>query len=176
MAAKSTKSYSSKQEKLIANELGGYPVGMSGAGAANPGDVKTYDWLIECKTHTKPDQSILFDAAVWKKIQNEAFGIHRKPVLIVDDGSQTISRTWCLCKASNLNMSGAISVDLPMTIRKNITSKHDKLVNGLKEISRGNIIEKNTFYSSSFVIYEADWEGDTVAIMPFATFKELFEK
>lgn len=176
MAEKPNKAYSSKQEKLIANELGGYPVGLSGAGAANPGDVKTYDWLVECKTHTKSDQSILFDLDVWKKIQNEATGIHRKPVLIVDDGSQTIDKTWCLCKASNLNMSGAIAVDLPMSIRKNITCKHDKLINGLKEISRTNIIQRDTFYSSSYVIYEVNWGGHDVAIMPFATFKELIEK
>ncbi len=175
MAEKSTKDYSSKQEKLVANELGGYPVGMSGAGAANPGDVKTYDWLIECKTHTKPDQSILFDLLVWQKIENEAMGIHRKPVLIVDDGSQSISKTWCLCRSANLNVSGAISGDLPVAIRKNITCKHDKLVNGLKEIAKMGI-NGNTFYGSSYLMYEVKWNNEDVLIMPFATFKELFEK
>lgn len=175
MAEKSTKDYSSKQEKMIANELGGYPVGMSGAGAANPGDVRTYDWLVECKTHTKPDQPIFFDLAVWQKIQNEAMGVHRKPVLIVDDGSQTKDKTWCLCKASSLNMSGAIAFSLPVTIRKNISCKHDKLISGLKAISKAKI-QSNTFYASSFVIYEAKWGGEDVAVMPLATFKELFEK
>lgn len=175
MAEKSTKDYSSKQEKLIAAELGGYPVGMSGAGAANPGDVRTYDWLVECKTHTKPDQSILFDLDVWKKIENEAMGIHRKPVLIVDDGSQSISKTWCLCRASNINVAGAIAFNLPITIRKNITCKHDKLLNGLKAIAKAKI-EANTFFSSSYIIYEANWGDEDIVIMPFATFKELFEK
>lgn len=175
MAEKSTKDYSQKQEKLVANELGGYPVGLSGAGAANPGDVKTYEWLVECKTHTKPDQSILFDLEVWKKIQNEAMGIHRKPVLVVDDGSQSISRTWCLCKAASLNMSGALSVDLPGAIRKNISFKHDKLTAGLKAIAKADI-QANTFYGSSYIVYETNWGGEDVVIMPLATFKELFEK
>lgn len=175
MVEKPTKVYSHKQEKMVADALGGYPVGLSGAGPANPGDVRTYEWLVECKTHTKPDQSILFDLEVWTKIQNEAMGIHRKPVLIVDDGSQSASRTWCLCRSANLNLSGVISVDLPVKIRKNITCKHDKLVTGLKAIAKANISDES-FYSGCNVIYEVDWAAQQVAIMPLATFKELFEK
>ena len=96
MAQLNNKEFSTKQEKLIASELGGYPVSGSGARPCAPRDVKTYEWLVECKTHTKPDQSILFDINVWKKITDEAMATHRKPVLVVDDGSQSISRTWCL--------------------------------------------------------------------------------
>lgn len=173
--AEDTKKFSKKQEKMIANELGGYPVGMSGAGPANPGDVRTYEWLVECKTHTSPDHSILFDLSVWKKIENEAMGIHRKPVLIVDDGSQTLKKTWCLCKASSINLSGVLSTDLPGKIRKNISIKHDKLVNGLKAISKVKISE-DSFYDTSNVVYETKWADEEVVVMPFTAFKEIFEK
>lgn len=173
--AENTKQYSKKQEKLVAKELGGYPVGLSGAGAANPGDVKTYDWLVECKTHTSPDNPIAFNLDVWKKIEAEAMGIQRKPVLIVDDGSQSASRTWCLCRASNLNLSGTIATDLPVSIRKNISCKHDKLSAGLKSVIKGKI-RTDTFYGLCPVLYETTWADEEVAIMPLKTFKELFEK
>ena len=81
----STKAFSTRQEKMVAKQLGGYPVGGSGAMPGVPGDVKTYDWLVECKTHTEPGHNILFNAKVWKKIKEEAMVMHRKPVLVVDD-------------------------------------------------------------------------------------------
>lgn len=171
MADKPTKFYSTKQEKLIAKELGGYPIGGSGAAPCAPGDVRTYDWLVECKTHTEPDHSIFFSASVWSKIKNEATGMHRKPVLIVDDGSQTVSRTWCLCKSSHLNLGNAITVDLPVAVKKNITCKHDKLSANLKAESKRYI---GDFYKDS--LYEVQWEGDSVVVMPFKLFKEIFEK
>ena len=168
-----TKYYSNKQEKLVASELGGYQVGLSGAGPANPGDVKNYEWLVECKTHTSPDQPIFFDANVWKKIEDEAMGVHRKPVLIVDDGSQSISRTWCLCRGTNLNLTGIVTTDLPVKIRKNISCKHDKLAEGIKSASKG-IVMDGSFYTG--VVYEVEWNGEIVIVLPFKTFKELFEK
>lgn len=175
MAEFNNKEFSTKQEKMVASQLGGYPVGLSGAGPANPGDVRTYEWLVECKTHTTPGKPIFFDIDVWKKIENEAMGVHRKPVLVVDDGSQSASSTWCLCKSFNINLSGAISVDLPVKIRKNISCKHDKLLAGLKAISKSKIHE-NTFYSNSIMVYEVNWGSEDVVIMPLSTFKELFEK
>lgn len=175
MSEVNTKEFSKKQEKMIAKELGGYPVGLSGAGAANPGDVRTYEWLVECKTHTSPDHSILFDLDVWKKIQQEAFGFQRKPVLIVDDGSQSIDKTWCLCRSDNLNLSGVIAVSLPMSVRKNITCRHEKLEKGLKEAIKGKI-EENTFFYNCQVVYETEWAGKDVTVMPFKVFKELFDK
>lgn len=172
MAERPTKYFSEKQEKMIANELGGYPVGLSGAGPANPGDVKTYDWLVECKTHTKPDQSIVFDVNVWKKIQDEAMAIHRKPVLVADDGSQSINRTWCMCRSNNVILTGLISTDLPVKVRKNVSCKHDKLSDGLKAATKG-ITASNSFFSGA--VYELNFGNTDVVIMPFKLFKELFD-
>ena len=166
-----TKFYSIKQEKLVAKELGGYPIGGSGAAPGVPGDVRTYDWLVECKTHTSPDHSIAFNLDVWKKIEDEAMAMHRKPVLIVDDGSQTASRTWCLCRANNINLRATISTALPSQIKKNISFKHDKLTEVLKASTKRYI---GAFYENA--IYETEWGGETVVVMPLSTFKELFEQ
>lgn len=173
MAEKATKAYSKKQEKMVADYLGGYPVGGSGAFAGAPGDVKTYDWLVECKTHVEPGQNIFFDAEVWDKIQKEAMGMHRKPVLVVDDGSQDAKKTWCLCRIDNLNMVGVICASLPMAVRKNITAKHEKLEDALKQALKKNVVPGSFF---EIGCYEATWCGEDVAIMPLSTFKELFEK
>ena len=174
MAETNKKYYSGKQEELIAKELGGYPVRGSGARPCAPGDVKTYDWLVECKTHTEPDHPIFFDIDVWKKICNEAMGTSRKPVLVVDDGSQKINKTWCLCKKININTTGLIVSDLPVKIRKNISCKQDKLADKLKADSKGLIVPGKSFYTN--IAYEVNWNGEDVLVMPFELFKELFEK
>lgn len=170
--ADNMKEFSNRQEKMVADALGGYKIGGSGAMPTAPGDVKTYDWLVECKTHATSDRPIFFSADVWKKINDEAMATHRKPVLIVDDGSQKANRTWCLCHSKNLNLSGVMLTDLPVTIRKNISCKHDKL--------KSDLDAKTKQYSGGFfyhyTIYEVEWEGSAVSIMPLSVFKELFEK
>lgn len=169
--ALSTKTFSIAQEKMVAKELGGYPIGGSGAMPGAPGDVKTYDWLAECKTHTTPEHNILFDLGVWSKIKNEAMAMHKKPVLIVDDGSQKASMTWCLCRAANINLSHSLVLDFPATVRKNITCSHSKLDEKLKSSIKKYIGE---FYENG--VYEIKWDGEDVIVMPLKTFKELFEK
>ena len=52
-----TRYYSNKQEKYIADLLGGRVTCNSGASKFNVGDVITDDWLIECKTSMKPKES-----------------------------------------------------------------------------------------------------------------------
>lgn len=171
MTDKPTKYFSEKQEGLVAKALGGVMIRLSGAGPANPGDVQTYDWLVECKTHTEPDHPIFFDLAVWKKIEDEAMAMHRKPVLIVDDGSQQSSRTWCLCRAANLNLGKVITIDLPIKIRKNISCKEAKLTQMLKENTKRYI---GQFYEGA--AYLADWGGEEVVVLPLKLFAELFEE
>ncbi len=52
-----TRKFSSRQEQYIAELLDGKQQSNSGATAYNKGDVITDDWLIECKTTTKPKSS-----------------------------------------------------------------------------------------------------------------------
>lgn len=170
--ANDTKSFSSKQEKLVAQELNGKTVSGSGARPGHPGDVITERWLIECKTHTTPNKSIAFNDTVWKKIKDEAFAMHRKPLLVVDDGSQSLSKTWCLCLAMNINLSRVVTVDFPVSIRKNISCKHDKLKSTLKDSTK-QLVSESGFYNMA--AYELTWCEDTVVVMPLSQFKELFE-
>ena len=104
MEQKSTKYYSTKQENLIADYLGWKVVTGSGARAFHPGDVVSDQWLGECKTHTEPFSNLRFDFDVWTKISREAASQFKKPVLFVDDGSQTIERTWCLFDVSSYSL------------------------------------------------------------------------
>lgn len=52
-----TRYYSSKQEEYIAKLVKGRTVPGSGSPMFCAGDVVTKDWLIECKTTTKPKES-----------------------------------------------------------------------------------------------------------------------
>ena len=106
-----------------------------------------------------------------KKIKDEAMAMHRKPVLVVDDGSQKEANTWCLCRRNNIDMTGIIAVDLPFKVKTNITGKGEVLKTNLKDVTKRYIGE---FYTNG--VYEIEWQGDTVVVMPLATFKELFEK
>ena len=166
-----TKFYSQKQEDIVAKALRGYRIGGSGAAPGVPGDVKTYDWLVECKTHMESGKNIFFDLDVWNKVQNEAMAMHKKPVLIVDDGSQSLDKTWCLCRSANLNLSSTIVAEFPKVIRKNITASSTALTTALKKLAKEypqEIYEHAAFY--------ANWGGQEVTILPLSEFKELFEK
>ena len=93
---KSTKYYSSRQERMIADYLGWSVVSGSGARAFNPGDVRSADFLGECKTFTEPSDTIFCYHRVWTKICDEATSIMRCPVLFVDNGTQLARNTWCV--------------------------------------------------------------------------------
>lgn len=159
---KGTKMYSDKQEKLVASFMSDSnsdwkQVTGSGARPNFPGDVISKDWLCECKTHTKPYQPIIFVFKVWDKICEEASGIFRKPVLVTDDGSQTLEKTYCLTKI------GLISADSNNTGYPNYTNKYSyrKSVND---------IEKQ--HGLDYVIYK----DQLLLICRLSVFKELISR
>ena len=88
------KQASDAQEKLIAEFLGWSQVPGSGARPTHCGDVQSTLWLGECKTHVTPGHKIHFDSKVWSKIVDEAASTFKKAAYFVDDGSQTIDRTF----------------------------------------------------------------------------------
>ena len=96
MSERPTKYYSTRQEKRIADYLGWSAVSASGARPFNPGDIKSGDWLCECKTHTKETEKITINKKVWLKICNEARSSFKRPILFVDNGTQEIKNTWCI--------------------------------------------------------------------------------
>lgn len=119
MKKPSNKTFSSKQEHLIADLLGWSVVTGSGSRNLYPGDVQSSEWLGECKTHDTPGHKIVFYSSVWKKIQDEAISKYKFPVLFVDDGSQTVRHTWVMYKV--LPAVTCTKIDYIYPIKTNIS-------------------------------------------------------
>lgn len=105
-----TKQFSSRQEKMVADLLGGTVVRGSGSRPLAPGDVRAGNWLCECKTHVTPDTKVTFMYDVYDKLMKESLFAHRSPLLVVDDGSQDPKNTWCIFPPAAINQDCADSV------------------------------------------------------------------
>lgn len=161
----STKTYSSKQEKMVADLLGWNIVAGSGAAACFPGDVISDEWLGECKTHTEPGHKIFFSKAVWDKIKQEAMVKKRFPVLFTDDGTQIDRHTWCLCMCDRLEMEDVHFEPITKGINKNISYNHDSLYKSAKDICVANPGKYPVFYTQ--------WHEDKIAICQLSVFVML---
>lgn len=123
----STKDYSTKQEKQIANYLDWKTVSASGARDFNKGDIISDEWLGECKTHTTSEHDVIFKKSVWDKLCSETLVTRRNPVLFVDDGSQSLDKTWCLFRQSDI-LNDCITINFPIKCRTNIKFNHYDLL------------------------------------------------
>ena len=128
----STKYFSNKQEKLVADSLGWSVVSGSGARGLHPGDVQSEDWMGECKTHETPGHKIVFYSSVWKKIVDEASSHFKFPVLFVDDGSQKIENTWCMF--SQKPAIRHLTTNYIYSLKTNVSFKSEELMHHRKEI------------------------------------------
>lgn len=164
-----TKDYSNKQEKEVARFLDWQVVSGSGAAACVPGDIISGEWLGECKTHVKPDQRITFKKDVWNKLCEEAIMKRRKPVLIVDDGSQKLSKTWCMFRRQDVTESFYTkeigSIGLGTTVKTNVCFTH-KYLSPLIEAMR-------TDANSDYVAYIAQDFDKNVLIAPLTMFHDF---
>jgi hypothetical protein len=169
-----TKLYSNKQEQLVAKYLNGSVTSGSGARPFTPGDVDNSIFLVECKTHVKPQTKIVFNKKHWDKINIESRSKNRYPLLITDNGTQTIDNTWVLC---NLNI-------IPSDCRSSI-SGFVSTSNTNNTITFNNSITKDLFAkSSSSAQYSLDkiyyfeylWSGKAIAIMPITEFGKFIER
>lgn len=168
------KDFSSAQEQLVADYLGEdfYTVSGSGKDPSNPGDVKSEQFLIECKTHTTKDFKIIFRRSVWDKLKQEAISQRKTPVLVTDDGTQTIEKTWVLMDSKMI----------PPIIKKYIATQQI-----VKQINRGSIsvlesdlaeiyYKRYRDYGNEDIAY-FEWDARTlVAIMPIRIFKDVILK
>lgn len=73
----STRYYSNKQERQIAEKLKGHKQANSGATAFVKGDISLDDWLIEAKTATKEKQSFSIKKEWIEKNKEEAFAMNK---------------------------------------------------------------------------------------------------
>lgn len=123
----STKTYSDKQEKCIANALGWTQVSGSGARPTRPGDVISTEFLGECKTHVSKVTKLEFKYDVWLKIKDEAASQFKHPILFVDDGTQKLSKTWCMFDV--LPGRDYTILDYPKKVTKNISFEPELIFN-----------------------------------------------
>lgn len=72
---KSTRYYSSSQEKKVAKAIHGKQVANSGATCFNKGDVITDEWLIECKTKMSESKSFSIKKEWLTKNKEERFAM-----------------------------------------------------------------------------------------------------
>ena len=82
---KSTRYYSSRQEKRIAKAVDGQRVANSGATAFNKGDVRTDNWLFEAKTKTSESQSFSIKKEWLTKNREEMFAMGKSYSALVFD-------------------------------------------------------------------------------------------
>lgn len=78
-----TRAYSREQENRVAKKLNGKVVANSGATAFNKGDVTLPNWLLECKTVTKPQNSITVRKEWIRKNEEEAFSMNKEHSAVV---------------------------------------------------------------------------------------------
>ena len=125
----STKDFSSKQEKLVAEYFGWQVVSGSGARDFSPGDVKSAQCLGECKTHVTRQDRITFYKDVWDKISKEAKSVFKSPVLIVDDGTQKLDHTFIMYDPSQLSLACMCTVNdtYPKYFKVNVTFEVSEL-------------------------------------------------
>ena len=75
---KPTRYFSNKQEKRVAKRVGGKQTANSGATKFSKGDVRTDNWLIECKTKTSASESISVKREWLEKNEEEAFAMGKE--------------------------------------------------------------------------------------------------
>ena len=74
---KSTRYYSTTQEKAVAKVLGGNRVANSGATKFSKGDVRLDNFLIECKTCVSPQKSFTLKKEWFDKNEEETFAMNK---------------------------------------------------------------------------------------------------
>lgn len=93
MNKSSTRYFSSKQEKKVAKAVGGKRTANSGATMFSKGDVRCKNWLIECKTKTKPSESITIHKEWLTKNEEEAFSMGLQHSALAFSFGETTSDT-----------------------------------------------------------------------------------
>lgn len=166
-----TRYYSDKQESMVADYLGFSVVSGSGSDKFAPGDVKSTNYLIECKTHMEPTDKIQIFSSHWAQIKNEASVSARHPVLVVDDGTQKSENTWVICRPAGVNRSRLRLYIMPGDVGKSTNlSFSAKYITPI--LCATQSLEGNNLYCA-FIIY---WRNEEILLMPLATFKEVMHK
>lgn len=133
MSTMNSKQFSSLQENRIADYLNWSVVKGSGARPTAPGDIISSEWLGECKTHEVSGKPIYFNLNVWTKICAEAQSKFRRPALFTDDGSQSLSTTWCMFNV-DLGMPSNVKYMPIKSNRSSISFEHTRQLQQYAEL------------------------------------------
>lgn len=159
---KQNKMFSSRQERKVADALGWDVVSGSGA-RFHPGDVVAENWLGECKTHTQPGHKIEFLSKVWNKIYLESISLMRRPCYFVDDGSQSLSKTWVMLNALPIDVkSFGYFEDVGISIR---------FYSGTAK----ELLYDKSLTSDDIAVFSLRFNDDNVWLTTFDMFKKIVE-
>ena len=165
---KNNKIFSDRQERMIANYLGWKQVAGSGSRPFTPGDVNTYNFLGECKTHDTEKPTIVFLKSHWLKICEEAVAKHRFPVLFKDNGTQLAENTWVMTPLSMFNPDIVNIID---GLKNNSTKGNSVTFN----LTDAKLLVKQNSVDGKFNVFKHNWENRDLAIMPLSTFRDFIE-
>lgn len=105
---KPTRFYSSRQEKAVAKAVKGKQVSNSGATAFNKGDVRTEEWLVECKTSTTAKASFSIKREWLEKNREEAFAMGKHYNALCFDYGNGGQRYYIVDEKTFLKMKEAL--------------------------------------------------------------------
>lgn len=156
----STRYKSNLQEKDVAKTLGGKTTIASGSFWGMKADVRSDDYLIECKTTSKNFYSVT--AKVWEKIEKEAIRDRgRTPLLIVDllDGK----KRYVIFRPQDFGIvtDGLLSInDIPKSVR-------------IKEDTLG--FTSFGDYCNILISYIKEYKISKIAVMLIEDFEEVLK-
>ena len=159
MMSNPTKHYSDKQETIVAEYLGWKRVSASGARPFNKGDIVSDSWLCECKTHTAHVDSIKILKSVWSKLKSESMSCKKRPILILDDGTQNLTSQVAVLESKFFNGTFFV-IDA--------TKDHGFNFN-TASITFPSIICGRM--KREKIIFSVDVDGDELLVMPIEFFK-----
>ena len=156
-----TKYYSNMQEREVAEEVRGRVVIASGA-LDDKGDVRSDNFLIECKTTEKKEYT--FRAGVWLKLRSEAYKLGLTPVVNIDLKSRYGERYRLAIMREEDFFSYAQNTLFSLDERK---KKNRKIISWNKSLK---ISDEDWSYAKLVSPYIEEECGDTLLIFPWESF------
>lgn len=103
-----TRFYSDRQEKKVAKAIGGKQTANSGATTFSKGDVRTDEWLIECKTTCKEKSSFSIKREWLIKNKEESFAMSRPYNALAFDYGDNGTRYYVVDEKTFIKMKEAL--------------------------------------------------------------------
>lgn len=105
---KPTRFYSARQEKAVAKAVGGRKTANSGATPYDKGDVTTPEWLLECKTIMKDQESRTIHKEWFNKNRDESLFMRKKYNAVVVNFGPNSPNYYIVDEATFLEMKEAL--------------------------------------------------------------------